>query len=228
MPVKIEVSGEDARHAQREMYDILLGSRDLQIDLDDRRYSRQPTPGFYEKMEQQEIAEAQERIAAVDASPSDPQPAEPKKRGRPAKVKTQAERNVDLDADQALAESLAKVEEPQIRTDPENRIDPESPETVAQDTADEAAEVEAARDPVKPLTLDDVRQAVGEYVKKFGMPATQEDGVKIFVQALGNPPASEPIWKMSILPDDQDVLGKAVAGWKAAIEGNPYGRAANG
>jgi hypothetical protein len=132
---------------------------------------------------------------------------EPKRRGRKPK-----------------AETVAAEPEPQIRTDPENRIDPESPETVAQDAADEAAEVEAARDPVKPLTVDDVRQVVGEYVKRYGMPATQEDGNKVFKGVLGEPPAGEVIWKMSMLPDDQETLGKVVAAMKTALESNQFGR----
>lgn len=151
-----------------------------------------------------------------------------RERGKPSagrKRRTAEEVAEDEAADRVDTAAHTPPDAPQIRTDPENRIDPESAETVAQDAADETAEVEAARDPVKPLTLEDVRQAVGEYVKRYGMPATQEDGAKIFVNILGAPPAGEPIWKMSILPDDQDVLRKAVDGWKAAIEGNPFGRA---
>jgi hypothetical protein len=222
MPVRIEVSGEDARHAQREMLDMLRGSDDLHNEFraqrERGRYLASIVPpdkslddivennGEGDEQAHEPPADSTRTgIPAASAAPA----AEPKKRGRKPK-----------------AEMATTEPEPQIRTDPENRIDPESPKTSAQDAADEAAEVEAARDPVKPLTLDDVRQAVGEYVKRYGMPATQEDGVNIFVQALGNPPTGEPIWKMSILPDDQDVLGRAVAGWKAAIEGNPYGRKA--
>jgi hypothetical protein len=134
---------------------------------------------------------------------------EPKKRGRPAKAK---------------AEPKAEAE-PQIRTQPENRVE-EPEEDAIQDIQDEIAEVEAARNPVASLTVDDVRQALGGYVKKYGTPAALEDGAKLLAQALGTPPEGEPIWKMSILPDDQDALRKAAETVNAAIEGNPFSREA--
>jgi len=64
----------------------------------------------------------------------------------------------------------------------------------AQDVADEAAE--AASDT---LTHDDVRAAVGEYTKKFGIVAAQ----KAIPALLGMPIAE--------IPDDQDSLRAAVA-----------------
>ena len=117
----------------------------------------------------------------------------------------------------------AKDDKPQISTTPENRVEPEpvvdDEETAQQDAADEAEEVEAARDPVKPLTVDDVKGAVGAYVAKFGMPATQEDGPKIFVAALGNPPPGSDIWKMSLLEKvSQDDLEAAVKAWRNAAD----------
>jgi hypothetical protein len=219
MPVSIQVSGEDARHAQSEMIELLSGSREFQRILDDAqtrgRYSalnvqadaaRAPTPGVYESMtpvQQEELkAEVQRRIDEPET------PAEPKKRGRPSKK----------------AEPKAEAE-PQIRTQPENRVE-EPEEDAIQDIQDEIAEVEAARNPVAPLTVDDVRQALGGYVKKFGTPAALEDGAKLLAQALGTPPEGEPIWKMSILPDDQDALRKAAETVNAAIEGNPFSREA--
>lgn len=54
----------------------------------------------------------------------------------------------------------------------EERIDPADAETQAQDKADEKAEVEATRDG---LTLDDLREVVGEYQKVHGMAATVEN-----------------------------------------------------
>jgi hypothetical protein len=109
-------------------------------------------------------------------------------------------------------------DKPAISTNPEDRRPPEDDaETQAQDTADEQAEVEAARDPEKPLTVEDVKAAVGEYVAKFGMAETQKDGVNIFADALGTPPAGEPFWKMSLLAGvSQEQLQKAVVAWKTA------------
>lgn len=103
-----------------------------------------------------------------------------------------------------------------ISASPENRIDPGSPETVAQDAADEKAEVDAGRDPEKPLTVEDVKNALSKYIAKFGMDNTKEDGAGIFYSALGAPPAGEAFWRMSILPSDQASLAKCVAAWEAA------------
>lgn len=105
------------------------------------------------------------------------------------------------------------------------RVGPEDePEIQEQDKADEQAEVEASRNPEKPLTVDDVKAAVGLYVNKHGMPATNEDGPAIFVKALGQPPEGNPFWKMSILPDDQAKLKACVDEWtKAATSDKRYG-----
>lgn len=188
------------------------------------------------------LAEAEARFAAtVPASPNaDPVPqdggvvgdatgdggtqkpeepkAEPARRGRRSKAEIDAANT----AEQA-AKNAAAVK-PNISTGGE-RVDPENPEDTAQDAADEAAEVEAARDEKAPLTIDDVKQAVGLYVAAYGMAAVQEDGPKIFVEALGAPPAGEAYWKMSIIPDDQAVLAQAVAVWRKATELNPLKRA---
>jgi hypothetical protein len=113
---------------------------------------------------------------------------------------------------------------PEIRANPENRGDPEdSAEVQAQDADDEAAEHEAAmaerleKEPERVLTHDDLRRAMSEYVTKFGMPATLEDGPGIFKSALGNPPAGSAIWKLTLVPDDQAALGKTLAAWSAAV-----------
>lgn len=94
----------------------------------------------------------------------------------------------------------------------------------AQDAADEAAEVEETRDTANPLTLEDVKFAMNGYVKKFGMAATQEDGPKIFVEALGKPPTGEPYWKLSLVPEDQEKYAQIIATWRKATELNPLKR----
>lgn len=115
------------------------------------------------------------------------------------------------------------VETPrQISENPEDRTDPAD---AAQDKADEAAEVEANRDPENPLTQDDLRAVMGRYVELHGMPETQEDGPKIFKDALGDPPAGADGWKMSLVASEgQECLKKAVDAWTAAVEaGTRYG-----
>lgn len=142
---------------------------------------------------------------------------------------TLAEHEADManvDAANPKAETAVKPtrtrkkadDKPAISTNPEDRRPPEDDEaTQAQDAADEQAEVEAAREPEKPLTVEDVKAAVGEYVSKFGMAETQQDGVKIFADALGKPPAGEPFWKMSLLASaSQEQLQKAIVAWKTA------------
>jgi hypothetical protein len=159
-----------------------------------------------ETASEQIVANIAEKLA--ETAPGETATEEPKRRGRRPKT----------DAAPAAAT-------PQISTGGE-RVGPEdSPEDAAQDAADEAAEVEANRDPKKPLTIDDVRAAVTAYVNTYGMPAAQEDGPKIFVEALGNPPADEPYWKMSLLPDDQERLAKVVDAWEKAIAEPPVKRA---
>ncbi len=107
-------------------------------------------------------------------------------------------------------------------SDPENRVGPEDePEVQEQDNADEQAEVEATREPEKPLTVDDVRAAMGLYVGKFEIAATQEDGPSIFADALGKPPGDEPFWKLSLFANaEQDTIKKAVAAWTKAAAGD--------
>lgn len=92
--------------------------------------------------------------------------------------------------------------------------------TQAQDKADEQAEVEQNRDPETPLTIEDVKAAVGKYIEKFDMAAAQQDGPGLFVDVLGKPPEGQPYWKMSILPDNQETLKKVVNAWTAAAAGN--------
>lgn len=115
-----------------------------------------------------------------------------------------------------LKELAAEKAEPRnISASPEDRVNPEDE---AQDKADEAAEVEAARDPENPLTVDDLRSVMGKYVEAHGMPATQEDGPAIFKSALGNPPAGEESWKLSLVAaQGQETLRKAVTAWQNAV-----------
>jgi hypothetical protein len=78
----------------------------------------------------------------------------------------------------------------------EERVDPENP---TENDADENEE---------PLTHDDVRNALGDYAAKFGMPAAQKNGPKL----MGAD-------KISAIPDDQVALRAAVDAIRAEIAG---------
>lgn len=104
-----------------------------------------------------------------------------------------------------------------ISAQPENRVDPENSEDAAQDQADEQAETDTGRDPDAPLTAEDLKAAMSAYVEKFGMPAAQSDGVGVFKAALGEPPAGQPGWRVSLVVEQgQDALRKAVTAWNDA------------
>jgi hypothetical protein len=104
-------------------------------------------------------------------TPVETEPTEPKKRGRKPKEAAVA---VKVEAEPVVVPVIDE-----------------------QDVADEAAEAaEAASDT---LTHDDVRAAVGDYTKKFGIVAAQ----KAIPALLGMPIAE--------IPDDQDSLRAAVA-----------------
>lgn len=127
----------------------------------------------------------------------------------------------DAAAASAGAETGAEVADRQISTGGE-RIDPENPDDVA-DAADEAAETAAAKaETGNKLTHDDVRNALGAYVKAYGMPAAQEDGPKVITLMFGEGKS-----KVSDIPDTQEDLAKAVAGIKEMTTKNPYSRAAD-
>lgn len=146
---------------------------------------------------------------------------------------TQAPQPVAAETTAAPAEKAARARKPKdeakpaISTNPEDRRPPEDDAaTQAQDAADEAAEVEANREPEKPLTVDDVRAALGQYVTKHGMPAVQEDGPKLFVKVLGNPPAGEASWKLTLLADlSQEKLKAVIDAFEtAAASDKRYGQ----
>jgi len=102
-----------------------------------------------------------------------------------------------------------------ISDNPDDRKEDDAA-TQAQDADDEKAETEAGVSEEK-LTVEDLRAAMGDYVKNFGMPATQEDGPKIFSSALGNPPEGDEFWKASIVAAAGDeAIAKAVTAWRAA------------
>lgn len=141
----------------------------------------------------------------------------------------EAERSKDPGLDAAVrsmarpAPKIEPADAPAWEAEQEDLAPAEESEVAAQDAADEKAEAEAASD--GKLTHDDLRQAMGLYVKTYGIAATQEDGTKIFESTLGPAPAGEKSWKLSLVPDDQGALMKAVHAWSEAVESNPFDRA---
>lgn len=160
--------------------------------------------------------------ATVNAEAAPVVQAEPvRERGKPAPGR--ARRTKEEIAEDEAAEKAEPVEEKALISTGEERVDPA--DVAEQDAKDEAAEVEEHR---KALTVDDLKSVMGGYVKKFGMEATQEDGPKIFTEALGAPPAGQPAWKVSLLDGDQERLAKAVDVWTKAVDLNPLKRALAG
>lgn len=140
-----------------------------------------------------------------------------RERGKPAPGR--ARRTKEEIAEDEAADAADAAAPQNIQTGGE-RVNPEE---AAQDAADEAAEDAANREPEKPLTLDDVKNAVGLYITKFGegdfekgRQIASEDGPGLFVDVLGAPPKDEPFWKFSILPTDQDKLAAMVKAWSDA------------
>ncbi|MFA5897843.1 MAG: hypothetical protein WC829_01890 [Hyphomicrobium sp.] len=115
----------------------------------------------------------------------------------------------------AQVEAEAKAEEPAklaISTG-EERIDPAAEADAEQDAADEAAEHATEEVEAALFTHNDLRNAMGAYVKAFGMAETLEDGPAIMVAALGEPPAGTDVWTASAVPVDK--LGLAINAWLA-------------
>jgi hypothetical protein len=214
MTVKIEIMGEDAGHALRELKGLSVGllafqgTREAVADL--------PTARELPVAPEQPVTFTGDTEVQTGGTTTE---APKRERGKPAPGRarrTKEEIAEDEAADKADAEAAAA--RGNISTDPENRVDPEDdPEVQAQDAADEQAEVDANRDAEAPLTVEDLKAVMSQYVEKFGMPATQEDGVKIFADAIGTPPAGEAAWKMTLVAAaGQDKLKAAIAAWKAA------------
>lgn len=144
-----------------------------------------------------------ETLASDDAPEQSAPAGEAPKRKRRTKAEMEA----------ARAAEAADV--PQISTG-ENRIGPDDPPEVAeQDAADEAAEVEAGRDASAPLTLDDVRKAVGAYQARVGFAtcANTINGI------LGSP--------LIDVPETQEALAAAIARVEAATAAVPTTPAAS-
>lgn len=216
MSIKIEITAETGAEA-REKLTSLLGPavnnlnwkeaapvRRTDGDAEARKQQAQTLGEAIRAEEAKEPNLLRDPAAAVYHEPAK----EPAKRGRPKKTEP------------APAAEATPEPQPNISTAPEHRIDPEAE---AQDAEDEAAEV--AGEPVKTLTAEDLRAITGRYIGQHGIAAAQEDGVKVFADALGTPPEGSDYWTITAAAKSPETLAKAVAAWEAAVAaGKRYGR----
>lgn len=189
--------------------------------------------------EQEMVKEYDERNAAdgvdtprtVEAATDAPK----RERGQPSPGKarrTKAEIAEDEAADKADIERGARLaadytaktadffqaEQPLISTDPENRVGPEdTPEDAAQDAADEAAETAAQRGDDPALTVEDLRNVLGLYVKAYGMANAQVDLPVVLQEVCG-----EGVVKATDVPEDK--IADAIAAIKKTGKENRFGR----
>jgi cell division septation protein DedD len=143
---------------------------------------------------------------SLPAAPFVGRPTDDKQSDAPTeKPMTTAQKKVAEKATKATkatkAAAEAAVQQQAISTG-EERVGPQdTPADEKQDAADEAAD----KKPATKLDHDSVRSALGEYVKKFGMPAAQEDGPKCLALVF----KGKEIDKVSLIPDTQEDLQKA-------------------
>jgi hypothetical protein len=240
--IRIEITADTATEARHQMSELLgkteaVGREYNWRQYDVAKYRTQhdvgQTDGAADDEVLAEVGPDTERLMAFAKEQAAAEaPAPKRERGQPSagrKRRTKEEIAEDEAADKI--DAAREVEErqgmPAISTGGE-RTDPANPEPEVeddpQDAIDEAEEVEAARDTVKPLTHDDVRALVRDYVAKYGMAAIQKDGPAIFAAALGTPPEGKAGWMVPDIPDDQAVLAVAVKAWAEAVASNPFSR----
>lgn len=215
MPIRIEITGENADHAWAELKGLaapaFAQTRDTRhfelvgdplTPFDDPAHGRTPNAETVKALEASRAGEVI-RAESVDEVLADTATTEPAKRGRRKKeAEPSAAQPVDL---KALEAQKAAEPSPLISTQPEDRQDPADPVV-----ADEPEAV-AEPDPEEPATLETMRGALMDYQAVFGVPAVQEDGPKL----MG-------VTKSSQVPADQ--YGAVRARIREAIRSNPYGR----
>lgn len=207
MSITIHIEAESAAEARLHMAELLSGvSRGRFIGQADATTVRNDD-GQTEQTDD----------TATETAEAKPQ----RERGQPAAGRKRRTKE-EIAEDEAAA--AAKPEEKAAISTGEERVGPEDdPETIAQDEADEKAESDAAtatRGPDKKLTLDDVRNALGAYVKKYGMAAVQADGPKVISLVLKD----EKKVKVSDIPDDQKVIQAVLDGVAEMTAKNPFSR----
>lgn len=158
---------------------------------------------------------------ADDAPNTRPTPtAAARERGKPAPGRARRTRE-EIAEDEAADKADAASGTTQSISTGGERINPEDDaETQAQDRADEEAEEGKTEEPA--ITMEQAvmagKAAIGDYVKKFGMAAAQEDGMSVFIGALGDVPAGAKGWGWSMLAESGNLAGaiKAAKAWQAA------------
>lgn len=211
MPIRIEITGENAGHAWDELKGLAAPAFAVPgyiLAAPGRSTSEIHIPNA-ETAEALEASRAGDVIRAenVDELLSDAATPEPTKRGRRKKAEEpSAVQHVDL---KALETPKAAEPAPLISTQPEDRHDPADP--VVADEPEAKAEESSAPVEIKPATKDDVRNALMDYAAAYGMPHAQTDGP----QLLG-------VAKVSDVPADK--YDEALAKIQAAIKDNPFGR----
>lgn len=211
MSITITISGDTDSEIRKHLEFLLNSTSGGQLAVVD------PEPAAVEETETRTVSEQRAAEAAPEATVK-------RERGKPAPGRarrTKEEIAEDEAADLADAKLSEDATDAGIQSETgndvkaaistgENRVGPEDdPETEAQDAADEKAEADANR---SGLTLDDVRRAVGEYNKKYGIAA-----------AVADIPA---ILGCQIVDIAESDIADAIAKIEQAVELNPLGRGA--
>ena len=114
-----------------------------------------------------------------------------------------------------------RVRAKKVEPEPEPEETVESDDELEIDAQDADDEQTLAADSAEgELSHDDVRTALANYRKKYGMGPTQIDGAKVLTMLFKN------VTMISEIPTDQKSLAKAVAGIEELLEKNPFKRQA--
>jgi outer membrane biosynthesis protein TonB len=178
-------------------------------------YDRYPTPTGLVNVAADPPAHPFPPVEAKMEPEPKPEPVEKKRRGRPPRRAATADENAEY---AAAAERATEYTAKRVTPEPEPSEEPV--EVQAADVADEAAESAAIKAEDPKLTHDDIRQELGAYMKKYGMPAAQEDGPRLFKIIF---PDATPA-KISDIPGTQEDLNKVLAGIREMSAKNPYAR----
>lgn len=215
MSINIHIEAESASEALAEMKKLLAGD-----DFVEGKWQWKQVPIVRNgdgQTEQTDVGAIADEVLGTNITGAKPQ----RERGQPAAGRKRRTKE-EIAEDEAAA--AAEPEEKAAISTGEERVGPEDDaETVAQDEADEKAESDAAtaaREPDKKLTLDDVRNALGVYVKKYGMAAVQTDGPKVISLVLKD----DKKVKVSDIPDDQKVIQAVLDGVAEMTAKNPFSR----
>lgn len=218
--VYINIEADSAEEARSEMRKLLGTTTFTPPTLAGLPASKPLAPGAAEmlnpiKVPDEPITQAEAEAIVETAKVTT------RERGKPSpghKRRTNAEIAEDEAADKADAEraSSAANDTPAISTGGQ-RIDPDNPDDVAADEADEAADTAVSND--GKLTHDNLRDIMATYVKAYGLPAAQEDVPKVFSGLFG-----ADVVKVSQVPEDR--IAEAIEAVKKAGRENTYERTA--